>query len=229
MNQKRQPRGTDVGGQFAPDINPESTVVLDCGEPQGAPVGRQSAQDRKPEGVDLVSPTMSVAENVRYEEAHGLYERGGKALTDRQTPLEQAHTHSQLASDYMKASTNAGGEETDLGHRHALTAKAHNSASKSWQSLYDHKGDETSAIQASQRAAESGRKASEEAGHINAISTTENTGYKSQAARDAQAHNYGDESYWDYLDTHAVELASKGVSDALTRSLSDALRGNEGI
>lgn len=27
-NQKRQPKGTDTGGQFAPDVNPESTVVL---------------------------------------------------------------------------------------------------------------------------------------------------------------------------------------------------------
>jgi hypothetical protein len=28
MNQKRQPKGTDTGGQFAPDVNPESTVDL---------------------------------------------------------------------------------------------------------------------------------------------------------------------------------------------------------
>lgn len=28
MNQKRQPKGTDTGGQFAPDCNPESTVLL---------------------------------------------------------------------------------------------------------------------------------------------------------------------------------------------------------
>lgn len=28
-NQKRQPPGTKDGGQFAPDVNPESTVVLD--------------------------------------------------------------------------------------------------------------------------------------------------------------------------------------------------------
>jgi hypothetical protein len=31
MNQKRQPKGTDNGGQFAPDANSESTVVLDDG------------------------------------------------------------------------------------------------------------------------------------------------------------------------------------------------------
>lgn len=31
MNQNRQPKGTDAGGQFAPDINPESTLVLDGG------------------------------------------------------------------------------------------------------------------------------------------------------------------------------------------------------
>jgi len=28
MDQKRQPRGTETGGQFAPDVNAESTVVL---------------------------------------------------------------------------------------------------------------------------------------------------------------------------------------------------------
>jgi hypothetical protein len=28
INQKRQPKGTDVGGQFAPSVNPESTVDL---------------------------------------------------------------------------------------------------------------------------------------------------------------------------------------------------------
>ena len=27
MNQKRQPKGTETGGQFAPDVNPESTVA----------------------------------------------------------------------------------------------------------------------------------------------------------------------------------------------------------
>jgi hypothetical protein len=31
MNQKRQPKGTTIGGQFAPDLNPESTVVLGAG------------------------------------------------------------------------------------------------------------------------------------------------------------------------------------------------------
>ncbi len=29
MIQRRQPKGTETGGQFAPDVNPESTVVLD--------------------------------------------------------------------------------------------------------------------------------------------------------------------------------------------------------
>ncbi len=28
MSQRRQPKGTETGGQFAPDANPESTVVL---------------------------------------------------------------------------------------------------------------------------------------------------------------------------------------------------------
>ncbi len=28
MNQNRQPKGIETGGQFAPDVNPESTVAL---------------------------------------------------------------------------------------------------------------------------------------------------------------------------------------------------------
>ena len=31
MNQKRQPKGTENGGQFAPDVNPECTLILDDG------------------------------------------------------------------------------------------------------------------------------------------------------------------------------------------------------
>lgn len=64
-----------------------------------------------------------------------------------------------------------------------------------------------------------------------------NTEYKSQAARDAQASNYGDKSYWDYLDEHALELRekflqrgdTKTAEEMLTRSLSAALAGNDGI
>lgn len=52
--------------------------------------------------------------------------------------------------------------------------------------------------------------------------------YKSQAAKDAQAGDYGDESYWNYLDEHAAELHAKGIGDAYTRSLSEALAGNDG-
>lgn len=60
--------------------------------------------------------------------------------------------------------------------------------------------------------------------------------YKAQAARDAQAMNYGDESYWDYLENAAYEdhgyFRAKGdwksADEAFTRSLSDALMGNEG-
>ena len=54
-------------------------------------------------------------------------------------------------------------------------------------------------------------------------------GYSARSARDAEAANYGDRSYWDYLDRHAAELHAKGVVDAFDRSLSDALRGNDGI
>jgi hypothetical protein len=61
--------------------------------------------------------------------------------------------------------------------------------------------------------------------------------YRAQSARDAQAGNYGEESYWDYLETHAKELfdffTAKGqherASEMFTRSLSDSLVGNDGI
>lgn len=53
--------------------------------------------------------------------------------------------------------------------------------------------------------------------------------YVSQCARDARDRGYGTPSYWRYLDQHSQELAVK-LDDPtmLTRSLSEALRGNEG-
>lgn len=62
-------------------------------------------------------------------------------------------------------------------------------------------------------------------------------GYQSQAARDAQERSYGGESYWAYLDRAALESAAhwarKGDNDRaatmLTRSLGEALQGNDGI
>ena len=53
--------------------------------------------------------------------------------------------------------------------------------------------------------------------------------YKSQAARDAQQMGYGDPGYWASLDEKAQEHIGKGVSNALTRSLSETLKGNDGI
>jgi len=146
MDQKRERPGTEKGGRFAASVNPESTVVLDGGD----------------------QPTATA-----YAEAVTLYDRGGRALIDRQPPLEQAHIHAQLASDYMKASAKAGGSESYLGHRHELAAKSHNSASKAWQRLYDNKSSEESAVQASARAAESGRKAAEEAWTSDALDAPE--------------------------------------------------------
>ena len=60
--------------------------------------------------------------------------------------------------------------------------------------------------------------------------------YQSQAARDAQAHGYGGESYWAYLDKACAESAdhwrSRGDEDRaaamMTRSLGEALAGNDG-
>lgn len=63
------------------------------------------------------------------------------------------------------------------------------------------------------------------------------TTYKSQAARDAQRMQYGDPSYWAYLDAHAEELRAsflrKGqpskAREMMTRTISEALKGNDGI
>ena len=60
--------------------------------------------------------------------------------------------------------------------------------------------------------------------------------YFSQAARDAQAQNYGDKNYWNYLDQSALEKAlyytkigsSVLAKLMLTRSLGEALKGNDG-
>jgi hypothetical protein len=141
-------KGSEEGGRWTADVNAESTVVL----------------DDKPD-----QPTVTA-----YAEAHALYKRGGKALTDPQPSLEQARIHAQLASDYMEARAKTGGSETDLGHRHELAAKSHNSASKAWQRLYDNKSGVEVAVQASQRAAESGRKAADEAGWIEPKSVEDN-------------------------------------------------------
>jgi len=61
--------------------------------------------------------------------------------------------------------------------------------------------------------------------------------YASQAARDACAQGYGDRAYWEYLDASALRSSDYWTrrGDACTaramliRSLSDALRGNDGI
>jgi hypothetical protein len=61
--------------------------------------------------------------------------------------------------------------------------------------------------------------------------------YKSQAARDAQAAQYGGPSYWASLDKHAQEMHDyfvrkgdeKAAEEMFTRSLSDALKGNDGL
>jgi len=52
--------------------------------------------------------------------------------------------------------------------------------------------------------------------------------YRAQSARDAQAANYGDKSYWDHLEQMALEHTAKGVTNAFEQSLSEALVGNDG-
>lgn len=61
--------------------------------------------------------------------------------------------------------------------------------------------------------------------------------FKSQAARDAKAAGYGNQSYWEALDRSAQEhydyFMKKGDEETakrmLTESLSEALQGNDGI
>ena len=61
--------------------------------------------------------------------------------------------------------------------------------------------------------------------------------YFSWSARDAAEFNYGDESYWAYLDRSAFEKAQyytrKGDPESaermFTRGLSEALKGNNGL
>lgn len=60
--------------------------------------------------------------------------------------------------------------------------------------------------------------------------------YKSQVAKDAQQANYGAKAYWDYLEENAHEkakyYAELGMTEMaekmLTRSLTEALQGNDG-
>jgi len=60
--------------------------------------------------------------------------------------------------------------------------------------------------------------------------------YQSQAARDAQAGGYGGESYWVALDEAALRMRDyflrrddpASAAEMLTRSLGEALRGNDG-
>lgn len=61
--------------------------------------------------------------------------------------------------------------------------------------------------------------------------------FKAQAARDAQASGYGDQSYWTYLDEAAQRSHDYFVrhgnperaASMLTRSLGEALAGNDDI
>lgn len=56
--------------------------------------------------------------------------------------------------------------------------------------------------------------------------------YRSQSARDAQRSGYGGESYAEYLESKALEYAERFPTAAeyfLTRSLGEALAGNDGM
>jgi hypothetical protein len=60
--------------------------------------------------------------------------------------------------------------------------------------------------------------------------------YEAQSARDAQARGYGGEGYADYLEQHARDTRDyylrhgelEKAAEQMTRSLGDALAGNDG-
>lgn len=59
--------------------------------------------------------------------------------------------------------------------------------------------------------------------------------YTAQAAREARSVGYGDETYWEYLESHAQELRQHllrlgdvaAADRVLTRTLAEALRDND--
>lgn len=61
--------------------------------------------------------------------------------------------------------------------------------------------------------------------------------FESQAARDAQARSYGSERYWSYLDEACTRSRdhwlgrgdTERANHMMTRSLGEALAGNDGI
>ena len=80
MNQKRQPKGTDVGGQFAPDVNPESTVVLD--DDRIPTIRREVHVDTEIAAaygvlVEKAHRIDSVADQIRYMIPHSMRTRDG--------------------------------------------------------------------------------------------------------------------------------------------------------
>jgi hypothetical protein len=66
--------------------------------------------------------------------------------------------------------------------------------------------------------------------------TTMEKVYESKSARDAQSAGYGGEGYWDYLDETAMRLRDTFLERGdtaqaelmMTRSLGEALAGNDG-
>lgn len=79
-NQKRQPKGIENGGQFAPDVNPESTVDLGASRvTTGAPfadAASLTAAERIELGMPPTTPTIAEREKeileieARYEAAY---------------------------------------------------------------------------------------------------------------------------------------------------------------
>ena len=201
MNQKRQPKGIETGGQFAPDVNPESTVVL-------GDLTVHDGDDIKPD-VKPLQVGSSVVVYGMITEA-GIITKLGSFATTIQTRGGEVTRSPMIVVDR---------EDFDrawhvVDNNGDIVAGGPNLSKERVEALAEQKGGTV----------RRGR-------DIKIVPFTvldERAGYKSQAAREAQASDFGDESYWDYLDAHAAELESKGVDDALTRSLSDALRGNDG-
>ena len=205
---KRQPKGTPVGGQFAQDRKPESDVVLSeaptplddlCVEIRA--MGLPSSRDDAPNGSYSIDFNNAIVGSP-FLEGTGWY----PDLESAQHAADLVLTRINECAIRHLVMNPIDGESWSDPEKEALSSWATIVSAEDADGLRD--GDPLY---------------EEEYSGGQSI-------YKSQEARDAEAMSYGDRSYWDYLEESALDYARRGViPNALSRSLSDALRGNEGI